>query len=847
MTKPDNPSAVPTPPPPPRKRARKWIVRLAVVAVVLAIVLIGTPYAIGYGIQYGLEKAGVKTVSLEDVDFNPFIGELVIKNLKSTTGSEPELMLPKLLIEVDWLPLFSKQIMVRNLDLQGATLIVEQNEQKQIRVAGILLPEKQEQTPEQPPSTWGFGVAQLALMGNTVVFISPDFTTHSELSNVSLQHLISWSPDQAAAFSFNTTLNQAPFSGDIKLNLFEETPRIEGAIKIDQLNLADFARLGGEAIESLSGKASVDIQFQLNLAESGISYQQNGFIRLQDTQLQTAGVSLSEPELRYEGNLAFSQKDAQQNLRTDGKLSSRQLGLSLPSPELTIAVGNTVWNGQFNYQSQPEAPSLIAKGGLQTGAINIRKTDSKFESLHLDTLKIPDLNLQELGDIKASGMQVDKLRVATPDPKLASLLAVEQINIRQPAFLNQNQIRLESIELKGSRSEVQVAKAGDLLLLKQLIASFESDKAAKEQAKDSASSTPMQVYVGGVDLGNDSQINLVIETNDKPIRKTLAIKKATIGALDSASPHAKTPIFIDAIIDKHATLTSKGHSQPFTRQLNLDLKMTITALDLHDLSPLIRAQIGYNINSGQLNANSDLKIVNDQIDGKNNLTINHLQVESAKLAATEKLDQQLAMPLDSALDLLRDGNGDIKLEVPLTGDINAPNFELGDIINQAIGGAVKGTTTNFLKLALQPYGLIFMAAEKALEASASISLEPVVFSPGSVALEGTATDYLQKLGQLMVQRPGIRIRICGIATASDRAVLEQAAAQKSKESKDAKPDQSQATEFSPDPLIQWATDRAHLIKSYLIENAGISADRLFTCLPRVAEEAEVQPKVELLI
>jgi len=485
---------------PAKKSSLKWVI----LTVLIGGVLIGTPYGIKYGIKTGLLKAGAQQVELEDVDFNPFSGQLVIKNLTSTTGSEAELVVPKLLIEVDWLPLFSKQILVRQLELQGATLKVEQNEQKQIRVAGILLPEQQEQTPEQPASTWGFGIAQLTLMGNTVIFSSPDFTTHSELSDVSLQQLISWSPDQAADFSFSSTLNQAPFSGDIKLNLFDKTPRIEGAIKIDQLNLTDFAKLGGEAIEALSGKASVDIQFQLKLAESGISYQQNGFIKLQDTQLQTAGVSLSEPDLRYEGNLAFNQKDAQQNLKTDGKLTSRQLGLSLPSPELTIAVGNTVWNGQFNYKSQPEAPSLIAKGDLQTGAINIRKTASKFESIHLNTLKIPDLNLQELADIKASGIQVEKLRVATPDPKLASLLAVEQINIKQPAFLNQNQIRLESIELKGSRSEVQVAKAGDLLLLKQLIASFESDKAAKEQPKDSASSTPMQVYVGGVDLGNDS-------------------------------------------------------------------------------------------------------------------------------------------------------------------------------------------------------------------------------------------------------------------------------------------------------------------------------------------------------
>lgn len=824
-----------------RKKIYLWLT----IVILFVAILIGTPFAIQYAIQSALLKAGANTVTLEDVNFNPFAGELEVINLNAQTGDEPELTLTKLKLSLDWLPLFSKQVMVRSFELQGMSLDVEQLENGAIRVAGILLPKSTEPSPDTEPSAWGFGIGQLDLADNVINFQTPDFTTHSKLSDVSLTQLISWSPDSEADFSIVSTVNDAHLSGDIKLNLFTQTPTISGQLKIDKLDLSDFVELAGDNIQTLKAKLSTDMQFALKLGKDGLHYQQNGMVSLHDLDLATADIRVMDQLLSYSGDFSFDQTDTQVDL--SGKLSAQTLNASLSQPAINASVNQADWDGQVHFHSQDEQPVLTANGGFKTGAAQIVSNKDQFLIAGLAALSIDQLDLAAIDQLKAKGIQLDQLKVASKSASSAGLLEAEKLSIASPEWGPNQDLIIDSIELSKTRSMVRLDKQGQLPLLQQLQQSLATDPRGDSAAptEATASDTPKpRIVVGSVALVDSTIVNVQIDTEVEAIKKQINLKTATIGRMDSAKPNAETPVLINSVIDKHATLKSEGFIKPFSDKSNLKLKTDIKALDLHDFSPIIKQHIGYNITSGQLNADSQLAITDDVIDGKNKLTINQMQVASANSSATEKLNQQLSMPLDSALDLLRDGDGDIQLNVPLSGNINAPNFDLGDIINQAIGGALKGTTTNLLKLALQPYGLIFMAAEKALEASASISLEPIVFEPGSTALVGNATDYLDKISGLMAQRPGIRIRICGVSTETDRAALASSAEKTNQDAK--KSDQDEAAKMD-EPLLQLATDRADAVRGHLIEKHQVSVERLFTCLPKITQDAEVKPQVQLLI
>ena len=206
------------------------------------------------------------------------------------------------------------------------------------------------------------------------------------------------------------------------------------------------------------------------------------------------------------------------------------------------------------------------------------------------------------------------------------------------------------------------------------------------------------------------------------------------------------------------------------------------------------------------------------------------------------------MPLESALSMLRDDNNNIKLNIPVKGDLASPDFNISDVINTALGNALQGTVKNVLKYALQPYGVMFMAAEKAYGIATSIKLEPLIFPPGDSVLAENSINQINKIGELMQKRPQLSIHICGFATQHDHMFLQNLA-----NSDSADTSTSTAPNEKPlqEPLLKLASERQVAVKTHLVNNYHLKATRLFTCKPRVEKdlnnETTAKPRVELLI
>ena len=131
------------------------------------------------------------------------------------------------------------------------------------------------------------------------------------------------------------------------------------------------------------------------------------------------------------------------------------------------------------------------------------------------------------------------------------------------------------------------------------------------------------------------------------------------------------------------------------------------------------------------------------------------------------------MPLDTALDTLRDKNNTIKLEIPVAGNVNDPKFSVNDAISQALAKGVQKGALSYLTLALQPYGTLITAAKYAGEAATRVRLNPVQFEPGQSALDDSDREYLDKVAKVLKDRPKIAIKLCGVAASPDRLFLEQ--------------------------------------------------------------------------
>ena len=203
------------------------------------------------------------------------------------------------------------------------------------------------------------------------------------------------------------------------------------------------------------------------------------------------------------------------------------------------------------------------------------------------------------------------------------------------------------------------------------------------------------------------------------------------------------------------------------------------------------------------------------------------------------------MPLDTALNLLRDKDDNIELEVPVTGDISSPQFSFMSIINKAIIKATGTTAISYLKYVLGPYGLAIGATEIGYKMASGIRLEPIAFKAGSSVIEPENNAYLEKVTQILKDRKKVRITFCGWAVEQDRAVFQKYLDLSTRKGIIA--DDSKNAEEVEQKLLSLAEARAHALEKYLVEKHGIDHKRILICRPQIDPEIEAQPRVRLVI
>jgi hypothetical protein len=104
------------------------------------------------------------------------------------------------------------------------------------------------------------------------------------------------------------------------------------------------------------------------------------------------------------------------------------------------------------------------------------------------------------------------------------------------------------------------------------------------------------------------------------------------------------------------------------------------------------------------------------------------------------------LPIKLAVALLKDRNGVIDLNLPVSGSIDDPQFRVGPIIWKAfVGLLTKIVTAPFAAL-----GALFGGGEE---------LSYVDFTPGSANLNAPEADKLTNLAKAMVERPALKLDI----------------------------------------------------------------------------------------
>ena len=366
---------------------------------------------------------------------------------------------------------------------------------------------------------------------------------------------------------------------------------------------------------------------------------------------------------------------------------------------------------------------------------------------------------------------------------LGDFLAVDKINsadfLRWKSFyvgnidvsLNPMSVSVGEIALSDFFARIIVSPEGKLNLM-QLVRQDDVPAAAQapvpveektpEEGKASAPVVPkavadkptMPVKVGKITLqGGD------VRFTDNFVKPNYTANLKKIGGRItglSSEPGTVANLDLRGSYDNAAPLTIVAQINPLSVKPYLDLQAEIKGIEMTSFSTYAGKYAGYAIDKGKLSLFVKYKIENDQLEAENRVFLDQLTFGDA-------IDSPDAtkLPVRLAVSLLKNRNGEIDLNLPISGSLNDPQFSVGGLVVKVIVNLlVKAVTSPFALL-----GSLFGGEE----------LSMIDFEAGRAAILPAAEKRLENLAKALVDRPALKLEITGIfSPETDQEGLKQA-------------------------------------------------------------------------
>jgi len=497
------------------------------------------------------------------------------------------------------------------------------------------------------------------------------------------------------------------------------------------------------------------------------------------------------------------------------------------------------WQGAINYSTaHPELKGLIKGGELNLTAALIRNDNINKDLLKFDNLKLTEIDIKSDSDIAFNKLTVKELSALQRGEK-DNTVTFDQLTVDDLKY-DKKSLAIDTVALSGLTNKVSKNKDGswehDKWLPKQKGADKEQTKSDKSAAKKTNNDN-LIVSLNKLTINSDGGIGFTDNSTSPALEVGLQSLKLEAAKLDASKPDSDSPIKLYAKTIRHSTIDVKGTARPFANKISFKFDGDLKGFDLRAASPAAKKAIGHIIKSGQLDAKLDLKAVEGELDSNVALSLYKFNIKPMSNADAKKLDKEFGMPLNQTLVLLRDKDGSIHLDIPITGDLENPNFNPMDAIIKATSKAATVTLITFYT----PYGLIYAGGSVLLDLSTALNFDPINFDPGSANLLDNNKEQLDNLAKLMTEKPQIHLTLCGVTNQSDTLAL-YPDTKKDKETGSIKLSAEQSA-----ALAQLARDRQDTTKNYLIEEGKITHDRLIVCEPEHSTDEDAIAGVEINI
>ncbi len=281
----------------------------------------------------------------------------------------------------------------------------------------------------------------------------------------------------------------------------------------------------------------------------------------------------------------------------------------------------------------------------------------------------------------------------------------------------------------------------------------EAASAARATEPAPAPGLPPNIRVGKITLQGGN-----VNFSDFFIKPNFSANLTGIGgSVTEMTPEKTADLDLRGKVDNSAPVEIVGRLNPLAKDLLLDIKASARDIELPPLTPYSVKYAGYGIEKGKLSVSVKYLIENRKLAAENNVHLDQLT-----FGARVESPTATKLPVLLAVSLLKDRNGVIDIDLPISGSLDDPQFSVGGLIVRVI--------VNLLtKIITAPFSALASAF------GGNQELSYVEYAAGSAALDGDSSKRLDTLAKALNDRPSLKMEVTGrVDVGSDREGLKQA-------------------------------------------------------------------------
>lgn len=348
--------------------------------------------------------------------------------------------------------------------------------------------------------------------------------------------------------------------------------------------------------------------------------------------------------------------------------------------------------------------------------------------------------------------QVDQLHtldtMKTRDFLKWQRLVLEGLNYQHGDSLSIDKVNLFQPYARFMINDDRTTNIDDLLIPQP------ANSGSKSAAKPAAGKEkPLGIRIGQIAI-NDGSANFADFSLTPNFATAIQQLNGQIGTIDSRQAKPAS-VDVKGKVDRYAPVTIKGSVNPFVPMAALDIATSFKRVELTTLTPYSGKFAGFRIRKGRLNLDLHYVITKGQLKAENKVVVEQLQL-GEKVDSADAVD----LPIRLAIALLKDSDGKISIELPVTGDLNNPQFSVMPIVWQTLRNLV-------VRAATAPFKFI----GGLISGGGAQDLGNVSFAAGSSELSKDSQSALDSLSKALKERPALRLEIEGTAAASSDGPL----------------------------------------------------------------------------